>query len=83
MGVTSRTRVGRIEGPMGFWQVLWVSRQRFSQVVASVRLLMLPVLERPGVGSMSPTASARDPVVNDLVLPCPHRLLAIYYEYFI
>ena len=66
--VTSRTRVGRSKGTMGFWQVLWVSRQRFSQVVARVRLLMLPVLEGPGVGSIYATASARDPVMIGLVL---------------
>ena len=83
MWVTSRTRVGRIEGRMSFWQVLWVSRQRFSQVVARVRLLMLPVLERPGLGSISATASARDPVVIDLVRPCPHCCIIIYYGYCI
>lgn len=61
--VMCRRRVGRIEGTMGFWHVLCVSRQRFSQVLASVRLLMLPVLERPGVGSISAIVSARDPVI--------------------
>ena len=67
--VTSRTRVGQSDGVMVFWQVLWVSRQRFSHVVARVRLLMLPVLEGPGVGSISATVSARDPVMIGLVLP--------------
>ena len=79
--VTSRTRVGTIEGTLGFWQVSWVSRQRFSQVVARVRLLILPVLERPGVGSISATASARNPVVIDLVRLYPHRRFIIYHEY--
>lgn len=61
-GVTSRTRVGRMGGTMGFWQVLCVLRQRFSHALARMRLLLLPVLERPGVGSISSTTSARDPV---------------------
>lgn len=65
---------------MGFWQVLWVSRQRFSQVVARVRLLTLPVLERPGVGSISATAFARDPVVIALVRLPPQRLFMISYQ---
>ena len=62
-GATSKTRVGRMEGTMGSWQVLWVSRQRFSQVLARMRLLILPVLERPGLGSISATVSARDSVM--------------------
>ena len=73
--VTSSTRVGRSEGTMGLWQVLWVPRQRFSQVVARVRLLMLPVLERPGVESISATVSARDPAVIGLVRSHPYHLL--------
>ena len=81
--VTSRTRFGRGEGTEGFWQVLWVSRQRFSQVVASVRLLMLPVLEGPGVESISATASARDPVMILLVRPGLHTHFFIYYKYCI
>ena len=64
---------------MGFWQGLWVSRQRFSQVVARVRLLMLPVLEGPGVEPISATASARDPVIIRLVSPGLHTHFVIDY----
>ena len=33
---------------------------RFSQVVTKVRLMTEPVLDAPGVGSISATASARE-----------------------
>lgn len=82
-GVTSRTRVGRSVWMVGFWQVLWVSRQRFNQVLARVRLLMIPVLERPGVGSISATTSARDPVVIVLVRLYLYSLIVISYQYYI
>ena len=39
---------------------------------------MLPVLEGPGVESISATASARDSVVIDLVIPSLDRRFLIY-----
>ena len=44
---------------------------------------MIPVLERPGVGSISATTSARDPVVIVLVRLYLYSLIVISYQYYI